>query len=227
MDSPSSALPAGVVRPSRLRFVVMVLAGMAAALAAGLSGHWIEAPAIGWAVASLIYVLWVWAVIGRLDPGGTRSHATTEDPSRGVTDLLILAANVASLAAVAAVVIDSHRGSSSGKDELGAGLIALSSVALSWMLIQTLFTLRYAELYYDPEKRGEEPGGINFNQERPPQYSDFAYLATSLGMTYQVSDTNLGNHRIRAEALKHGLLSYLFGTVILAATINLLISLAG
>ncbi len=227
MDSPSSGLPAGVVRRSRLRFVVMVLGGMAAAVGAGLSGRWIEAPAIGWAVASLIYVLWVWAVIGRLDPGGTRSHAITEDPSRGVTDLLILAANLASLAAVAAVVIDSHRGSPSGRNELGAGLLVLSSVALSWMLVQTLFTLRYAELYYDPEKRGEEPGGINFNQERPPQYSDFAYLATSLGMTYQVSDTNLESHRIRAEALKHGLLSYLFGTVILAATINLVIGLAG
>ncbi|MFJ5696821.1 DUF1345 domain-containing protein [Arthrobacter sp. NPDC093139] len=227
MDLPPPALPAGVIRRSRLRFVVMVLSGMAAALAAGLSGHWIEAPAIGWAVASLTYVVWVWAVIGRLDPAGTRLHAVTEDPSRGVTDLLILAANFASLAAVAAVVIDSHRGASSGRDEVGAGLLALSGVALSWMLVQTLFTLRYAELYYDPEKRGEEPGGINFNQERPPQYSDFAYVATSLGMTYQVSDTNLESHRIRAEALKHGLLSYLFGTVILAATVNLLIGLAG
>ena len=227
MDSRSPDLPAGFARRSRLRFMVMVLGGSAAGLGAGLSGRWIEAPAIGWAVASLTYVVWVWAVIGRLDPEGTRSHAVTEDPSRGVTDLLILAANVASLAAVAAVVVDSHRGSSNGRDALGAGVLALFSVALSWMLVQTLFTLRYAELYYDPEKRGEEPGGINFNQERRPQYSDFAYMATSLGMTYQVSDTNLECHRIRAEALKHGLLSYLFGTVILAATINLLIGLAG
>ncbi|MFP3686375.1 DUF1345 domain-containing protein, partial [Bacillus sp. SIMBA_026] len=73
---------------------------------------------------------------------------------------------------------------------------------------------------------GGEVGGISFNQERPPQYTDFAYLATSLGMTYQVSDTNLGNHAIRLEALKHSLLSYLFGTVILAVTINLVIGLA-
>lgn len=168
MDSPSAELPATIVRRSRVRFVVMVLAGLAAALTAGLSGRWIEAPAIGWAVASLTYVLWVWIVIGRLDPAGTRSHAITEDPSKGVTDLLILAANLASLAAVAAVVVDSHRGSASGQDVLAGGLLALSCVALSWMLVQTLFTLRYAELYYDPEKRGDEPGGISFNQDRPP-----------------------------------------------------------
>lgn len=226
MDSPSPGLPATIVRRSRIRFVVMVLTGLAAALAAGLTGRWIQAPAIGWAVASLTYVVWVWVVIGRLDPAGTRSHAISEDPSRGATDLLILAANLASLAAVAAVVVDSHRGSPDGQGVLAGGLLALSCVALSWLLVQTLFTLRYAELYYDPEKRGEEPGGISFNQERPPQYSDFAYVATSLGMTYQVSDTNLESHRIRAEALKHGLLSYLFGTLILATTINLVIGLA-
>lgn len=226
MDFPTPELPAMTVRRSRIRFVVMVLAGLAAALGAGLSGRWIEAPAIGWAVASLTYVLWVWVVIGRLDPAETRSHAITEDPSRGVTDLLILVANLASLAAVGAVVVDSHRGSGRGQEVLAGGLLALSCVALSWMLVQTLFTLRYAELYYDPEKRGEEPGGISFNQDRQPQYSDFAYLATSLGMTYQVSDTNLESHRIRAEALKHGLLSYLFGTLILATTINLVIGLA-
>ena len=87
------------------------------------------------------------------------------------------------------------------------------------MLVQTLFTVRYAGLYYSTAPRaGAAVGGIDFNQAEPPQYTDFAYLATSLGMTYQVSDTALKNHAIRAEALKHSLLSYLFGTVILAAT---------
>ena len=132
---------------------------------------------------------------------------------------------VASLAAVAAVVFDSHR--SGAGSRLGGGFLALACVALSWMLVQTLFILRYAELYYNTGDRGGgEVGGIDFNQERPPQYTDFAYLATSLGMTYQVSDTNLQNHLIRAEALQHSLLSYLFGTIILAATINLVIGLA-
>ncbi|CAN7591100.1 DUF1345 domain-containing protein [Arthrobacter sp. LjRoot14] len=220
----TSPLPARVKR-SRLRFLAMVMTGLATAAATGLSGYWVEAPAVGWGSAALVYVAWVWLVVGRLDPAGTRAHATSEDPSRSTTDLLILVANVASLAAVAAVVVDSHR--SDGGSRLSGGLLALACVALSWILVQTLFTLRYAELYYSPGKRGgSDAGGIDFNQDRPPQYTDFAYLATSLGMTYQVSDTNLQNHLIRAEALKHSLLSYLFGTVILATTINLVIGLA-
>lgn len=217
--------PTATVKRSRLRFLAMVLMGTAAAAATGMSGSWVEAPAVGWGSAALVYVVWVWLVVGRLDPAETRTHATTEDPSRRATDLLILVANVASLAAVAAVVVDSHRADDGS--QLSGGLLALACVAVSWILVQTLFTLRYAELYYTTGKRGgREVGGIDFNQERPPQYTDFAYLATSLGMTYQVSDTNLQNHLIRAEALKHSLLSYLFGTVILATTINLVIGLA-
>ncbi|MCT9869614.1 DUF1345 domain-containing protein [Paenarthrobacter aurescens] len=213
------------VRRSRLRFIVMVAASAAAILATGFTGNWVDAPAVGWAVAALVYVAWVWLVIARMDPAQTEQHATSEDPSRGTTDLLILVANLASLAAVAAVIVDSHA-EASGTRWYSGGL-ALACVALSWMLVQTLFTLRYAELYYSPEPdAGGEVGGISFNQDRLPQYTDFAYLATSLGMTYQVSDTNIGNHRIRAEALKHSLLSYLFGTVILAVTINLVIGLA-
>lgn len=213
------------VKRSLLRFVVMVLAYAAAFAATGLSGSWVDAPAVGWAVAALVYVAWVWLVIARLDPSRTEQHATSEDPSRGVTDLLILVANLASLAAVAAVIVDSHAQGTGSR--LASAALALGCVGLSWMLVQTLFTLRYAELYYSRDAHaGGSVGGISFNQDRPPQYTDFAYLATSLGMTYQVSDTNLGNHSIRLEALKHSLLSYLFGTVILAVTINLVIGLA-
>ncbi len=91
------------------------------------------------------------------DPAGTRAHATSEDPSRRTTDLLILAANVASLAAVAAVVVDSHR--ADGGSRLSGGLLALACVALSWILVQTLFTLRYAELYYSTGETRRTGGG--------------------------------------------------------------------
>ena len=226
MNTGSAHRRAVRTRKSRLRFAVMLLAGFLAATAAGLAGHWVQAPTIGWCGTALTYIVWVWLVIGRLDPADTRLHATAEDPSRSTTDLLILAANVASLAAAGAVIVDSHNNTDI-VSRIGGALLAVVSVALSWTLVQTLFTLRYAELYYGTgRKAGSKVGGIDFNQSRPPQYTDFAYLATSLGMTYQVSDTALQNHGIRAEALKHSLLSYLFGTTILATTINLVVGVA-
>ena len=83
-----------------------------------------------------------------------------------------------------------------------------------------MHALRYARLYYS-----DSPGGIDFNQSEAPSYVDFAYLAFSIGMTYQVSDTNLETRKIRTTALQHSLLSYLLGAVILAMTINLIIGL--
>jgi uncharacterized membrane protein len=98
--------------------------------------------------------------------------------------------------------------------------LAVGSVVLSWSVVHTVFTLRYAHLYFSPPL-----GGIDFNQNPHPRYLDFAYVAFTIGMTYQVSDTDLTTETIRAAALRHALLSFLFGTVILATTINVVAGL--
>jgi uncharacterized membrane protein len=93
-------------------------------------------------------------------------------------------------------------------------------VAASWISVHTVFALRYARLYYTGP-----PDGIDFNQHEDPNYVDFAYLAFTLGMTYQVSDTNLKNRTIRSTALSQALLSFVLGAIILAITINLVAGL--
>lgn len=197
----------------------MFVVGGIVALLIGITGNWPYAATIGWAVACAIYIAWVWIVIGGLDATSTSAHATREDPTRTVADILLVLAGVASLIAVAFVLIQA-KGSHGTTKDLLAGL-ALASVALSWFLVHTVFTLRYAMLYYS----GQD-GGIDFNQKEAPTYLEFAYLAFTIGMTFQVSDTNLESRSIRATALRHGLLSFLFGAVILASTINLIAGLA-
>jgi uncharacterized membrane protein len=98
--------------------------------------------------------------------------------------------------------------------------LGVASVVLSWALVHTLYTLRYAALYY-----GEPAGGIDFTSAEPPTYRDFAYLSFTIGMTFQVSDTPVQSPVMRRTVLRHALLSYLFGTGILATTINLVASL--
>jgi len=111
--------------------------------------------------------------------------------------------------------------SAKGSKEWALAGLAAGSVALSWSLVHTLFTLRYARIYH---ARG---GGVSFNQAEPPRYLDFAYLSFTIGMTFQVSDTNLESTAVRATALRQALLSYLFGAIILATTVNFIVSLAG
>ena len=202
------------------RFVVMLAAGLVVGgIVAALGGGALSV-VLGWAAASLVYVSWVWLVIARMGPDETASHALREDPVRGLAELLILVASLASLAAVAMLLVEARSASDTRSGVLAA--VALGSVALSWLLIHTLFTLRYASQYF-----AGEPGGIDFNTDEPPRYVDFAYVAFSLGMTFQISDTNLLTSAFRATALRHALLSYVFGTVVVATTINLAVSLSG
>jgi uncharacterized membrane protein len=70
-------------------------------------------------------------------------------------------------------------------------------------------------------------GAIDFGSpdHLVPDYRDFAYFSFTIGMTFQVSDTSIGSASIRGVVLRHSILSYLFGAVILAAAVNLVSSL--
>jgi uncharacterized membrane protein len=157
-------------------------------------------------------------VIGELGPQETAAHATPEDPARPLTDLITLNACIASLGGV--VYLLAAGSSGRGTVEALAAALGIASVVGAWLVVHTVYTTWYALLYYSHDR-----GGIDFNQGEPPAYADFAYLAFTLGMTYQVSDTDLQTRPIRATALRHALLSYLLGAVVLATVINLVAGL--
>jgi len=183
-----------------------------------LPGSWQIGTLAGWDVAAGVYVAWTWASIWHRDPAATARLALREDPGRPVADALLLVASMASVLAVA-LAITTGRAGGPGTRDLHAAL-AVASVALSWTVVQTVFTAHYARLYYS-----RPAGGIDFNQAAPPRYTDFAYLAFTVGMTFQVSDTELQTAALRATVLRQALLSYLLGAVILATTINLVAGL--
>lgn len=198
----------------------MLAVGVSVAIGTSVLGSWDYALVAGWIASALTYTVWVWARIARLDSVETRNHATREDPSRTLADTLLVIASIASLAIVAFILVKAA--SIVGIERAVLAGLAIASVALSWALIHTLFTLRYAYLYFDSSE-----GGVDFNQDDDPTYGDFAYLSFTLGMTYQVSDTALRSREFRVTALRHTLLSYLFGAVILATVINLVAGLGG
>jgi uncharacterized membrane protein len=180
-------------------------------------------PLAGYDAAMLFYLVRVWVKIWPLDAKQTSAIAAREDPGQPAADVVLLLAAVASLGAIAVVIVQSHssHGSMQGLEiGLGAG-----SVVISWLLVHTIYTLKYARLYYRGSKDRAE-GGVDFEHDVRPPYSDFAYLSFTIGMTFQVSDTDLQSAEYRRLALRHALLSYLFGAVILAATINLVAGLA-
>jgi uncharacterized membrane protein len=174
---------------------------------------------IGWDAAVAVYCSWVWLKVWPLDAAHTGPLAEHEDPTRAAADLILLGAAVVSLIAVALVLASAAK--LSGTAEVLRIGLGLGSVVLSWVLVHTVYTLRYARLYYR-----DVDGGVSFNQDEKPSYRDFAYLAFTIGMTFQVSDTPIEDREIRTTALHHALLSFMFGTGIIATTINLVASLS-
>jgi uncharacterized membrane protein len=201
-----------------IRLAVALLAGLVVGPVLALYVAWQAASLLGWDATALTFLLWIWPTIGRLGATETRSVAVREDPSVAVTDAAIVTAGVACLGGVAFVLIKA--GSAHGGAKALFIATGVASVALSWAAVHTIFTLRYARMYY-----GDEHGGIDFNEEAKPNYIDFAYMAFTIGMTFQVSDTDITSKQIRATALRQALLAYLFGAVIVGLTINVVGSL--
>lgn len=202
----------------RTRLTISLAAGVIVGLILASFVEWPFALLLAWIVTAIVLVCWIWAVIGRMDPQATSEFATREDGSRGSTRALLLVASSFSLVGVLYALV---RAAVPGGAKSVLTVTGIGAVVISWALVHTLYVLRYAHLYYS-----EEPGGIDFkNDEEEPAYADFAYVAFTVGMTFQVSDTDIQSSTLRQSVLRQALLSYLFGTVIVATAINVIAGL--
>jgi uncharacterized membrane protein len=204
--------------PAGTRVTWALLGGAVAGAVASLLTPLSASILLGWDVAVVIYLAWTWGAVQGLDPAVTAQLAKREDPSTPVADLVVIGAGTAMLAAVGFALVKA--GEATGGMKAYLVTLGLVSVVLSWMVVHTVFALKYARAYYS-----EPAGGIAFNEDEPPNYIDFAYYAFTIGMTFQVSDTNITSRAVRRTTLHHALLSYLFGAVLLGLVINVVAAL--
>lgn len=212
----------GTGGPIVVRVAAAGLAGSGAAFATDVGSRLAYAPAVGWITAATVYLVWTWSVIAPLDTAATRDHAVyhERDGTRHIAHVIVLTASLASLGGVGYLLY----ATSAAQPDLAAGAVGVLSVFASWFTIHTVYTLRYARLYFTA--RDEDNRGIDFAGE-PPTYLDFAYVAFTVGMGYAVSDSGLNNRTMRLTVLSQALVSYLLGTVIIAITLNLVGGLTG
>lgn len=186
--------------------------------------HWSRFPwelraLVGWLVFAAAYLFSSWRLIFAVNGDWIRQLAQQEDNGRRASGLIAV---VTSLISLAGVIFALSKAGSLKNQPLQEGLLVgagLLTVALSWMVIQTVYLFRYAHVYYEvPE------GGVQFIDTPEPDYLDFAYLSFTIGMTYQVSDTNLDQRPMRRLLTAHALISYVYGVVIIALAISVVSS---
>jgi uncharacterized membrane protein len=206
-------------RSVRTRLILAI----AGALIAWLVAPWPIAATtralLAWDVAGLVLVGVAGMIIVRSDARETRRRAAAYDPGRRVVWILVLIASTVSLLAATIVVRQ-------GREGMRALHVALcvATVAISWLVTHSAFTLRYAHLYY---RDAERAGGIELPGGEPPDDLDFAYFAFTIAMCFQVSDATISGRQIRRSALGHALLAFLYNTVILALALNLIVGQFG
>lgn len=185
-----------------------------------------SAPAVilfTWISFAMTIIVMDWIIILTSHPREVRKIAKLQDSSRTFLFLFVIATSIASMGAVV-FLLKSSKGlhGTSVNEHI---LLAITAVIVSWWLLHTIFTLKYAHMYYDTDKDDGTPrtgGGLQFPGNEEPDYLDFVYFSFVLGMTFQVSDVEITSKEIRRLAWIHGLLSFAYNTAILALSINVI-----
>lgn len=196
---------------------VAAVAGLGAAVIALLLGVPELAPLLGWVLAAAVFLAWAWSRAWPADSARTRELARHEDRSRRLVDALILTATLLSVGLVVLALIRSQQ-----RDLVGsaAALLAVVGVVAAWALVNTVYAFKYARMYYlDDDHR------FDVDQDEDPAYSDFAFASFSIGMAYSAADISRSSTLSRRIAMGHALLSYFFGTFVVAVAINLITGL--
>jgi uncharacterized membrane protein len=197
-----------------------VLAGDLAPLGAADTGRGLLVHSLaGFVVGGLAFALPLLLHVLGHDAPATREKVQGRDGDAAWYDVVVILVGLASLTGVGILLVG---GRQRGSEALVDALVGVGAVAVGWLCVHTVYVLRYARVYYASPRPP-----IDFNQDDDPTFSDFAYFSFNLGMTYQVSDTGLSGSGIRRVVLGHCLLAYLFGTVVIASTINLVAGIGG
>ncbi len=126
--------------------------GLVVGIGLALLTNWGVASLIGWDVAGLYFLFRTWSALWPLDPAGVSKVATREDPGRGSADLMLILASVVCIAGIGFVLMRAANSKGLAVAELLA--VAIASLLTSWLVVHTVFTLRYAHLFYDGEEEG-------------------------------------------------------------------------
>lgn len=204
---------------SRPYLVISVACGLIAgwALPGGLGV--VTRSLLGWNVGVWLFLGLVAGVMIRADHADLRRTAVAQAESASTVLALVIIAAVASLIAI---IFELSAAKQAGTlHRVPHLMFALATVAGSWVLLPTLFSLSYASVFY----ASTPGGGLRFPEADPafrPDYADFLYFSFTIAAAVQTADVAISTRPMRRLALLQSLLSFVFNTTILAFTINTL-----
>jgi uncharacterized membrane protein len=181
--------------------------------------RWSTRSILAWDAGVLTFVIGMMIHMANKDADAMRAASARQDEGQGLILTLVLVASVASLASVAAEL--GLAKDAQGLEKAARVALAAVTVAGSWFMVQLIFALHYAREYYSVGR----PGGLAFPGKEDPDYWDFIHFAVVIGAAAQTADIAFTSKPLRRIGTLHSLIAFVFNTVVLALSINLLASL--
>jgi uncharacterized membrane protein len=174
------------------------------------------------------YLLMTTVLTFHEQPDKMRSRASSEDEGFALIAVMTLAAVALSLGSIFALL-------NQNGEVTHAGLfLAIANVPLGWLTLHVTSAFHYAHLYYrksgnqeareSKENKRRDKGGLQFPGTKDPVMWDFLYFSFVVGMTSQTSDVDIVTTDMRRPALLHGIVSFFYNTVLVALTVNVVVS---
>lgn len=204
----------------RPRFFIAAIVGLAAALVLPDSLAPQTRAILAWDIFVTVFMVLVFALFSVQRPEHMPADAAAQQEGEWTVFWITVGAVAASFAAIL-YEFAASKDMKPPERGLHIALVAFTLFA-SWLMTHIVFAMRYAHEFYETAPGGTGiDGGLEFPSDDAPDYWDFVYFALVLGMTFQVSDVQITSRTLRRLATVHGLLGFLFNTVIIALTVNI------
>jgi uncharacterized membrane protein len=205
------------------KFWVATLVGVVIAVA--LPSRWMGISRVltGWNAAMLILWPLTYLRMRHLDAKQLRARYEEEDPTAPVILVFVVTAALLSVAAIVALLGTLKHAAPA--ERLAHLVLASMTIVNSWLLVHTMFTLHYADIYYSVAE--DAPAPLSFPQTREPLFWDFVYFSFTIGVACQTADVATTQTGIRRTVTVHSIIAFVFNLVILGFALNVLAGLLG
>lgn len=233
MTTPPAPWPIATFRAfrDRPRMTSAIALGLVVALVLNYAPdnmRWSTRSILSWDAAALCFIVLTTLMMCDCGIDRIQARAAAQDEGQGLTLGLAIISATASVLAIA-IELSLAKNDHGFIKPLRVGL-AFATIAISWFFVHLIFALHYAHEYYSPETCPEQDGhgeraGLGFPGNEPPDYWDFVHFSVIIGVACQTADISFTAKVLRRIGTVHGVLSFVFNTVVLALTINLLAGL--
>jgi uncharacterized membrane protein len=184
---------------------------------------WITRVLTGWNGALFILVPLAYVALRRLDASQLRARYQEEDPTAPVILLVVVAGALLSLLAIVALLSTLRQVAPA---ERAAHLVlATLTIVNSWLLVHTMFTIHYADIYYSVAEG--DPAPLHFPDTAAPLFWDFVYFSFTIGVACQTADVYTRQTEIRKTVTIHSVIAFVFNLAVLGFALNVSAGLLG